>query len=88
MKQPNTKIIQKKKLSFGWYYVWLKLSNIVEPQQDIGTGMRQPDALKGTTGQQPNWRKAGVDCEHCARQGYFWAEYSLIYMIKEFRKKI
>eukprot|EP00957_Ditylum_brightwellii_P061520 4668488-Ditylum_brightwellii.AAC.1 len=27
--------------------------------------------LMGPAGQQPDWRNAGVDCEHRARQGHF-----------------
>eukprot|EP00957_Ditylum_brightwellii_P152088 11579774-Ditylum_brightwellii.AAC.1 len=36
----------QKKPPFGWYYAWLKLSNIGEPQQEINAGMRQPDTIK------------------------------------------
>eukprot|EP00957_Ditylum_brightwellii_P091515 6968861-Ditylum_brightwellii.AAC.1 len=36
----------QKKPPFGWYYACVKLSDIGEPQQDINTGMRQPDTIK------------------------------------------
>eukprot|EP00957_Ditylum_brightwellii_P077046 5854855-Ditylum_brightwellii.AAC.2 len=43
----------QKKLLFGWYYAWLKLSDIREQQQDINTGMQQPDTIKVSRDQPP-----------------------------------
>eukprot|EP00957_Ditylum_brightwellii_P073744 5604565-Ditylum_brightwellii.AAC.1 len=40
----------QKKPPFGWYYSWLKLSDIGKPPQDINAGMRQPDMIKGILG--------------------------------------
>eukprot|EP00957_Ditylum_brightwellii_P047698 3623722-Ditylum_brightwellii.AAC.1 len=46
----------RKSHGFGWYYAWLKLIDIGEPQQDIDAGMRQPDTIK-VSWEQPysNW---------------------------------
>eukprot|EP00957_Ditylum_brightwellii_P067048 5089752-Ditylum_brightwellii.AAC.1 len=42
----STLLRAQKKPPFGWYYAWLKLSNIREPQQYIDAGMRQPNTIK------------------------------------------
>eukprot|EP00957_Ditylum_brightwellii_P045132 3422007-Ditylum_brightwellii.AAC.1 len=93
MKQPNTKIIRKaqKKPPFGWCYAWLKLSDIEELQQDINAGMRQPDMIKVLWDQPDSNRTGGTQVltvSVVSDKGIFGAEYSLIYTIKEFRKKI
>eukprot|EP00957_Ditylum_brightwellii_P196640 14982470-Ditylum_brightwellii.AAC.1 len=81
---------QKKPL-FGWYYVWLKLSNIRGPQQDINAGIRQPDTFK-VSWDQPDSNQTGgmrvLTMSVVPNKGIFGAEYSLIYTIKESRKKI
>eukprot|EP00957_Ditylum_brightwellii_P178976 13633784-Ditylum_brightwellii.AAC.1 len=50
----------QKKQPFGWYYVWLKLSNIREPQQDIDAGMMQPDTIKASWDQPDSNRTGGT----------------------------
>ena len=81
---------QKKPL-FGQYYAWLKLIDIREPQKDIDAGMRQPDMIK-VSWDQPDSNQSGgtqaLSVSVVPNKGIFGAEYSLIYMIKEFRKKI
>eukprot|EP00957_Ditylum_brightwellii_P150783 11480885-Ditylum_brightwellii.AAC.1 len=93
MKQSKTQIIWKaqKKSLFGWYYVWLKLSDIVEQQQDIDAGMRQPDTIKVSCDQPDSNQTGGtrvLTVRDVPDKGIFGAEYSLIYTIEEFRKKI
>eukprot|EP00957_Ditylum_brightwellii_P102180 7789289-Ditylum_brightwellii.AAC.2 len=81
----------QKKPQFGWYYAWLKLSNMGEPQQDINTGMRQLDTIKVSWDQpDSNWTGGtwALTVSTVPDKGIFGAEYSLIYTIKEFRKKI
>eukprot|EP00957_Ditylum_brightwellii_P014606 1100767-Ditylum_brightwellii.AAC.1 len=48
----------QKKPPFGWYYLWLKLSDIGIPQQDISTGTRQLDTIKFFS-DQPNSAMSG-----------------------------
>eukprot|EP00957_Ditylum_brightwellii_P031181 2363040-Ditylum_brightwellii.AAC.1 len=50
----------QKKPPFWWYYAWLKLSNIGEPQQDIDAGMRQPDTIKVLWDQPDSNRMGGT----------------------------
>eukprot|EP00957_Ditylum_brightwellii_P204760 15340728-Ditylum_brightwellii.AAC.1 len=50
----------QKKPPFGWCYVWLKLSNIREQQQDINAGMRQPNMIKVSRDQPDSNRTGGT----------------------------
>eukprot|EP00957_Ditylum_brightwellii_P025586 1933663-Ditylum_brightwellii.AAC.1 len=79
----------QKKPPFGWYYTWLKLSNIKEPQQDINTGMRQPETIK-VSWDQPDSNQSGgtwaLSVSVVPDKGILGAEYSLIYTIGEFKK--
>eukprot|EP00957_Ditylum_brightwellii_P115252 8789001-Ditylum_brightwellii.AAC.1 len=82
--------VQKKPL-FGWYYVWLKLSDIGEPQQDINAGMQQLDTIKVSWDQLDSNQSGGIQALSVSvvpNKGIFRAEYSLIYTIEEFTKKI
>eukprot|EP00957_Ditylum_brightwellii_P052518 3982481-Ditylum_brightwellii.AAC.1 len=80
----------QKKLLFGWYYMWLKLSSTGEPQQDIDAGMRQPDMIK-ISQNQPDSNQSeetwALSISVVPNKGILGAEYSIIYMIKEFKKK-
>eukprot|EP00957_Ditylum_brightwellii_P099297 7563708-Ditylum_brightwellii.AAC.1 len=81
----------QKKPPFGWYYAWLKLSNIREPQQDIDAGMIQPDMNK-VSWDQPDSNWSGqtwpLSVSVVTNKGILGAEYSLIYIIKDFKKKL
>eukprot|EP00957_Ditylum_brightwellii_P098543 7506694-Ditylum_brightwellii.AAC.1 len=81
---------QKKPL-FGWYYEWLKPSDIEEPQQNIGAGTRHPNTIKVSWVQPDSNQTGGIRALTVSvvpNKGIFGAEYSLIYTIEEFRKKI
>eukprot|EP00957_Ditylum_brightwellii_P129380 9869802-Ditylum_brightwellii.AAC.1 len=87
----NNLLWAQKKPPFGWYYAWLKLSNIGEPQQDIDDGMRQPDTIK-VSWDQPDSNQSGetqaLSVSVVPDKGIFGAGYSLIYTIEEFKKKM
>eukprot|EP00957_Ditylum_brightwellii_P031329 2374938-Ditylum_brightwellii.AAC.1 len=87
----NNPLQTQKKPPFGWYYAWLKLINIREPQQDMNAGMRQPDMIK-VSWDQPDSNQSGgtwaLSVSVVPGKGILGAEYSLIYMIEEFKKKI
>eukprot|EP00957_Ditylum_brightwellii_P011978 903381-Ditylum_brightwellii.AAC.1 len=79
----------QKKPPFGWYYVWLKLSDIGEPQQETDACMRQPDMIKVSYDQTDSNQSGGtwtLSVSVVPDKGTFGAEYNLIYMIKEFKK--
>eukprot|EP00957_Ditylum_brightwellii_P093947 7154114-Ditylum_brightwellii.AAC.1 len=79
----------QKKPPFGWYYVWLKLSDIGEQMQDAG--MKQPDTIKVSWDQLDSNQTEGTQMLTVSvvpDKGIFMSEYSLIYTIEEFRKKI
>eukprot|EP00957_Ditylum_brightwellii_P039687 3002483-Ditylum_brightwellii.AAC.1 len=87
----NNLLWAQKKPLFGWYYEWLKLSDIWEPQQDINAGMRQPDTIKISWDQLDSNQTEGtraLSVSAVPDKDIFGAEYSLIYTIEEFRKKI
>eukprot|EP00957_Ditylum_brightwellii_P098178 7480140-Ditylum_brightwellii.AAC.1 len=80
---------QKKPL-FGWYYAWLKLSNIGEPQQDINGGMRQPNTIMSSQDQLDSNRSGGTQALSVSvapDKGIFGAEHKLIYTNEKFKKK-
>eukprot|EP00957_Ditylum_brightwellii_P198633 15139107-Ditylum_brightwellii.AAC.1 len=76
---------------FGWYYAWLKMSDIREPQQDIDAGMQQPDTFK-VSWDQPDSNQSGgtwsLTISVVTNKGIYGAECSFIYTIEEFKKKI
>eukprot|EP00957_Ditylum_brightwellii_P066271 5030011-Ditylum_brightwellii.AAC.1 len=81
----------QKKPPFGWYYAWLKLSDIREPQHDINAGMQQPDMIKDSWVQPDSNQSGGtwaLSVGVVPGKGIFGAKYSLIYTIEEFTKKI
>eukprot|EP00957_Ditylum_brightwellii_P045025 3415750-Ditylum_brightwellii.AAC.1 len=81
----------QKKPPFGWYHAWLKLSVIRELQQDINTVVRQLNTIK-VLWDQPYSNQTGgtwaLTVNVMPDKGIFGAEYSLIYTIEEFRKKM
>eukprot|EP00957_Ditylum_brightwellii_P045255 3431198-Ditylum_brightwellii.AAC.1 len=44
----NNLLQAQKKPLFGWYYAWLKLSDIRELQQDIDAGKQQQTQLRSS----------------------------------------
>eukprot|EP00957_Ditylum_brightwellii_P033546 2542945-Ditylum_brightwellii.AAC.1 len=84
-------ICAQKKPPFGWYYVWLKLSNTGKPQQDTNNDMRQPGTIK-VSWDQPYSNQSGgawaLSVSVVPDKGILGAEYSLIYMVDQLKKKI
>eukprot|EP00957_Ditylum_brightwellii_P210518 15365067-Ditylum_brightwellii.AAC.1 len=76
---------QKKPL-LEWYCLWLKLSDIGKPRQDINDGMRQPDTIKVFWDQPDSTRSSGtwaLSVSIVLNKRILGAEYSLIYTTKK-----
>eukprot|EP00957_Ditylum_brightwellii_P163921 12479709-Ditylum_brightwellii.AAC.1 len=81
----------QKKPPFDWYYAWLKLSDIGEPQQDINPGMQQPGTIKVSWDKLDSNQSGGTQALFVSvvpDKDIFGAKYNLIYTIEEFTKKI